>query len=140
MAILDGFICMKFDKLIENTYELGEEDFIPTTPPQNMVETLEKEMTSLINKAELVLATQEDLIIEAEKVMTQQDPTPTLPPPPPSVSEQPAISSTPSTATPSAVFRLYPDLKPCLLEKESTHQEVVHSTQVWDLYGGGVRD
>ena len=32
------------------------------------------------------------------------------------------------------MFRPYPDLKPSLLEKESSYQEVVHFTQVWESY------
>ena len=33
-----------------------------------------------------------------------------------------------------AMSRPYPDLKPSLLEKESSYQEVVHFTQVWESY------
>ena len=59
-----------FDKLIEHTYELVESDFSPPTQPQVMREYLLKEMSGLLNKAELALAKQEDRIKEAEKVMS----------------------------------------------------------------------
>ena len=87
-------------------------------------------MSVLLNKAELTLAKQEDRIKEAEKVMSQKDPAPSLPPAPPSASEQPSIPPTLTTA----MFRPYPDLKPSLLEKESSYQEVVDFTQVWESY------
>ena len=119
-----------FDKLIEHTYELVESDFSPPTPPQVMGEYLEKEMAGLLSKAELALANQEDWIIEAEKVMSQKDPAPSLPPAPASASEQPSIPPTSTTA----MFRPYPELKPSLLEKETSYQEVVHFTQVWESY------
>ena len=93
-----------------------------------MREYLLKEMSGLLNKAELALAKQEDRIKEAEKVMSQKDPAPSLPLAPPSASEQPSPSPT------TAMFRPYPDLKPSLLEKESSYQEVVHFTQVWESY------
>ena len=93
-----------------------------------MGEYLEKEMSGLLNKADLTLAKHEDRIKEAEKVMSQKDPAPSLPPAPPSASEQPSPSPT------TAMFRPYPDLKPSLLEKESSYQEVVHFTQVWESY------
>ena len=91
---------------------------------------MNKEMTGLLHKADLALAKHEDRIKEAEKVMSQKDPAPSLPPAPPSASEQPSIPPTPTTA----MFRPYPDLKPSLLEKESSYQEVVHFTQVWESY------
>ena len=83
---------------------------------------MEKEMAGLLSKAELALANQEDRIIEAEKVMSQKDPAPSLPPAPTSASEQPSIPHTPTME----MFGPYPDLKPSLLEKESSYQEVVH--------------
>ena len=56
---------------------------------------------------------------------------PTLPPDPPAspVEQQ----TTPPAPTP-AMFRPYPDLKPGMLEKESSFQEVVHFTQLWESY------
>ena len=109
---------------------MADTDFDPLTPPQVMGEYLNRQMTDLLNKADLTLAKYEDRIKEAERAMSQKDPPPSLPPAPPSPVEQPSIPSTPTTA----MFRPYTDLKPSLLEKESSYQEVVHFTQVWESY------
>ena len=63
--------------------------------------------------------------------MSKKESPPTLPPAPPAspVNLQP----TPPYSTPKliAMFRPYPDLKPSMLEKESSFQEVVHFTELW---------
>ena len=63
--------------------------------------------------------------------MSKKEPPPTLPPAPPASPVN--LQSTPPAPTP-AMFSPYPDLKPSMLEKESSFLEVVHFTELWSSY------
>ena len=55
---------------------MADTDFDPLTAPQVMGEYLNKQMAELLNKADLTLAKYEDWIKEAERAMSQKDPSP----------------------------------------------------------------
>ena len=96
-----------------------------------MGEHLNRQMSELLNKAVLTLTKYEAEIKEAEEIMSRKDPPPTQPPPPPASPEN--QQSTPSAPT-QAMFRLYSNLKPSMLEKECTFQEVCHFKELWSSY------
>ena len=106
-----------FDKHIEHTYELNDTDFNPLTAPQVMGKYLNKQMSDLLNQADLTFTKYEVKIKEAEGIMSKKESPPTLPPAPPASPVN--LKSTPPTP---AMFRPYPDLKPSMLEKESSFQ------------------
>ena len=114
-----------FDKLVEHCYELTDQDFEPLTAPQVMAEYLNKQASELLNQADLTLAKYKAKIKEAENIMSRKEPPPTLTSAPPPASPT-NLQPTPKYSTP-AMFRSYPDLKPSMLEKECSYQEVVHS-------------
>ena len=90
-----------FEKLIANTYELGEKDFDPTTPPGDIANHMERDITTLTTMAEHTLTIYEEQIVEAEKVMSLQ--VTDLAPPP--SKEQPAPSSTQFLSSSIPMFR-----------------------------------
>ena len=75
-----------FDKLVEHCYELTDTDFEPLTAPQVMAEYLNKQMSELLNQADLTLTKYEAKIKEAETLMSRKEPPSTLPPAPPPAS------------------------------------------------------
>ena len=89
-----------FDKLVEHTYELNATDFEPLTAPQVMAEYLNKQMSELLNQADLTLTKYEAKIKEAETLMSRKEPPPTLPPPPPPASPI-NLQPTPKFSTPA---------------------------------------
>ena len=118
-----------YDKLVEHCYELSETDFEPVTAPQVMAEYLNKQMSKLLITADTTMARYEDKVKDAESYLSGKEPPPTLPPtlpPPPPPASPTALQPTPRSAT-HAIFRPNPDLKPCMLEKECSYQECVHS-------------
>ena len=121
-----------FNKLVEHCYVLTDQDFEPPTASQVMAEYLDKQASELLNQADLTLTKYEAKIKEAENIMSRKQPPPTLtsaPPPASPIHLQP----TPKSSTP-AMFRPNPDLKPSMLEKECSYQEVVHFTELWSSY------
>ena len=59
-----------FEKLMAHAYELEQKDFDPQTPPEEMVNQIERNMTELSAKAENTLSVYEEHIVAAEKVMS----------------------------------------------------------------------
>ena len=97
-----------FDKLIDHTYDLGENKFDPSTPATAIASNMEKDKTMLTTKTEHTLMAYED-----QMSLQVTDPARTT------SREQTALSSTPSASTPIPLFRPQSDLKPAMLEKES---------------------
>ena len=95
-----------------------------------MVNQIERNMTELSTKAEHTMAFYEENIVAAEKVMSLQV-TDIAPAHPQSKEEQPASSSAPSSTSSPPLFRPQTDLKPTLLERESSYQEVIHFCQIY---------
>ena len=121
-----------FDKLVEHCYELTDQDFEPLTTPQVMAECLNKQASELLNQADLTLTKYEAKIKEAENIMSRKEPLPTL-----SSAQSPAspknLQPTPKSST-AAMFRPNPDLKPSMLEKECSYQEVNHFIELRSSY------
>ena len=104
---------------------------------------IERNMAELSSKAIHTPAVYEEQIFAAEKVMSLQVTPEEAPVPSQNKGEQAASSSSSSSSSVLPLFQPQSDLKPTMLERESSYQEVIHFCQIWENYmasGYGGRD
>ena len=117
-----------FENLIEHVHGMAREDFEPNTDPTAVVESAESTCQERIADADLKLQEHEGLVKQAEHVLSQQLQLKAVVPGPP----QAGSSGAPSGGAASLpVFRAQSDLKPGVIEKNSTFREVVHFVEIF---------
>ena len=125
----------------EHVHDMAREDFEPNTDPTAIVESAESTCQEIITAADLKLQEHEGLVKQAEHVLSLQLQLKAVAPGPP----QAGPSGAPSGGAASLpVFRAQSDLKPGVIEKNSTFREVVHFVEILFNYlvagyGGGGR-
>ena len=120
-----------FDNLIEHVHGMAREDLEPHTDPAAVVISAESTCQERTAAAEMKLQEHEGLVKQAEHVLSQQLQLKAVVPGPPQ-----AGSSGPTSggAASLPVFRAQSDLKPGVIEKNSTFREVVHFVEIFFNY------
>ena len=106
-----------FENLIEHVHEMTREDFEPHTDPTAIVESAESTCQERVNAADLKLQEHESLVKQAKHLLSLQLLLKAVAPGPPQAGPSEA-SSGGAAALP--VFRAQSDLKPGVIEKNST--------------------
>ena len=120
-----------FENLIEHVHDMTREDFEPHTDPTAIVESAESTCQERVNAADLKLQEHEGLVKQAEHLLSLQLLLKAVAPGPPQAGPSGALSGGEASLP---VFRAQSDLKPGVIEKNSTFREVVHFVEIFFNY------